>query len=95
MAFPFLLVALVPPLFGPVAVLRFDLVSPAAGFGAHGLEAGFVEHPLNGAVEEDGVVEVGNLAVEPEVDAGDGGGFEVAELLADGGGLGGVGKDAF
>jgi len=26
-----------------------------------------VEHPLNCAVEEDGVVEVGDLAVEPEM----------------------------
>ncbi len=53
-----------------------------------------MEHPLDGAVEEDGVVEIGDLAVEPEVDAGDGRGFEVADLLADRGALGRVGKDS-
>ena len=37
---------------------------------------------MNGAVEEYGVVEIGNLAVEPEVNAGDGRGFEVADLFA-------------
>jgi hypothetical protein len=47
------------------------------------LEAGFVEHPLDGAVEKDGVVEVGDLTVEPEVDAGDGGGFEVGDFFAE------------
>jgi hypothetical protein len=49
---------------------------------AHGLQAGFVEHPLDGAVEQHGVIEVGDLAVEPEVNAGDRGGLEVGEHLA-------------
>ena len=43
-----------------------------------------MEHPLDGAVEEDGVVEVGDLAVEPEVDAGDGRVFEVVEISREG-----------
>jgi hypothetical protein len=63
---------------------------------AHGLQlqSRFVEHPLDGAVEQDGVVEVGDLAVEPQVDAGDGGVLEVGELLADGCALGRFGKNA-
>ena len=54
----------------------------AISLAANWLEAGLMEHPLDGAVEEHGVVEIGNLAVEPEVDAGDWGSFEVADLLA-------------
>jgi hypothetical protein len=43
---------------------------------------GFLEHPLDGAVEQDGVWQVGDLAVEPQMDAGDGRAFE----FLDGGG---------
>ena len=43
-----------------------------------------MEHPLNGAVEKNGVIEVGDLAIEPEMDPGDGAGFEMGELLARG-----------
>ena len=46
-----------------------------------------MEHPLNSSVEQDGVVEVGDLAIEPEVNAGDGRGFEVGELIAQGRGF--------
>ena len=53
-----------------------------------------MEHPLDGAVEQDGVIEIGNLAVEPEVDAGDGRVFKVRELFANGRALGGFGKNA-
>jgi hypothetical protein len=53
-----------------------------------------VEHPLNGAVEQDRVVKIGNLPVEPEVNAGDGGGFKVSELLAERSTLGSFGKNA-
>src|ERR1700722_4744745 len=63
------------------------------GLGAHGLQAGFVKHPLDGTVEQDGVVEIGVLAVEPEVDAGYRGGFEGTEFFANRGASGSIGKD--
>jgi len=44
------------------------------------LEAGFVEHPLNRRIEQDGVVQVGDFAVEPEVNAGDGRVLELSEV---------------
>jgi len=40
------------------------------------------------------MVESGDLAVEPEVDAGDGSGFEVGELVAEGRGFWSLGQDA-
>ncbi len=45
-------------------------------------EHGLVEHPLNGSVEKNCVWEVGDLAVEPEMDAGDRGGLKVREFFA-------------
>ena len=54
-----------------------------------------MEHPLNGSVEKDGVVEVGYLAIEPEMDAGDGTGFEVGQVFAQRGGGGSLRKDVF
>ena len=51
---------------------------------ARRLQAGFVEHPLDGAVEKNGVVEIGDLAIEPEMDSGDGGGFEVGDFSLSG-----------
>ena len=53
-----------------------------------------MEHPLHGTVEEDGVVDVGDLAIEPEVDAGDGRVFEVGEIFAQGRGFGKLREDA-
>ncbi len=32
----------------------------------------FVEHPLNGAIQQDGVFEVGDLTIEPQMNSGDG-----------------------
>jgi len=34
-------------------------------------EPRFVKHPLDGPVEQDGVIELADLAIEPEMDAGD------------------------
>ena len=51
-----------------------------------GLEAadeGLVEHPLDAGVEQGGVFEVGDGAIEPEVDGGDGGVGEVGERRLD------------
>ncbi len=53
-----------------------------------------MEHPLDRAVEQDGVIEIADLAIEPEVDAGDGAGFKVGEFFAQGRGVGGFGQDA-
>ena len=53
-----------------------------------------MKHPLDRAVEEDGVVEVGDLPVEPEVDAGNGSGVEMVEILTKRDALGGVRKHA-
>ena len=53
-----------------------------------------MEHPLNRAVEQHGMIEIGNLAIEPEVDAGDGRVFEMESLFAQRGALGRVGQDA-
>src|ERR1700726_783357 len=66
----------------------------SASLRANWLQAGLVKHPLNGAVEEGGGIEIGNLTVEPQVNAGDGRGFEVAEFLANRCALRSLGKDA-
>src|SRR5579872_1771139 len=44
------------------------------------LQARLVEHPLDGGVQQDRVVEGGNFAVEPQVNARDGRVLELAEL---------------
>src|SRR5262249_4803731 len=51
---------------------------------AHWLQTGLVEHPLNGSVEQNGVVEIRYLPVEPEVNAGNRRIFEFRDLLANG-----------
>ena len=38
-----------------------------------------MEHPLDGAIEQHGVIEIGNPAVEPEMDAGDRGSLETRQ----------------
>ena len=53
-----------------------------------------MKHPLDSAIEEDGMVEVRDLSVEPEVDAGYGSGFEMVEILTKGYALGGSGEHA-
>src|ERR1700733_252368 len=58
------------------------------------LQSRFVKHPLNCSVEQDGVVEIAYLAVEPEMDPGDGRGFEVGDGFAERGAFGFIGKDA-
>ena len=78
----------------PFALPILLTVFLARGLCAHGLKARLVEHPLNGSVEEDGVVEIGNLAVEPEVDAGDGRVLEVSDVLAQRRALGSLREDA-
>ncbi len=54
----------------------------AASFGGPAADAGLGEHPLDAGVEQDGVVEVGDFAVVPEVDGGDGRGDELVEGVA-------------
>src|ERR1700722_6529176 len=76
---------------GTAEAVLFPFVSRVR---AHGLKAGFVKHPLDGAVEENGMVEVGDFWAEPKRDAGDGGPFEVAEFLANGSAFWGVRKNA-
>jgi hypothetical protein len=74
---------------------EFDIAAAAfrlARCVASGEQARFVEHPLRGAVEQDGVVQFGDLAIEPEVNAGDRAGFEVGELFAQGRGVGVLGQ---
>src|SRR5262249_31347166 len=56
----------------PVFVLR-----------AHWLQPRLMEHPLDGAVKQHSMIETGNLAVEPEMDAGDGRIFEVRDLFSE------------
>ena len=42
------------------------------GFCAGFDHAGFVKHPLDSAIEEDGMIELADLAIEPQVNTGDG-----------------------
>ncbi len=78
-----------------------DQLEILAGGGLLGFEAadeGLVEHPLDAGVEQGGVLEVGDGAVKPEVDGGDGGVGEVREqgldALARGGGFGERGEES-
>ncbi len=47
--------------------------------GLKAADEGLVEHPLDAGVEQGCVLEVGDGAIEPEVDGGDGGMGEVGE----------------
>ena len=65
--------------------------------GVEAANEGLVEHPLNAGVEQRGVFEIGDGAIEPEVDGGDGGMGEVGErgldTLAGSGGFGERGEE--
>src|SRR5450755_2552403 len=43
----------------------------AANWAASLNETRFVKHPLNSPVEQDGMIEFGDLAIEPEMNTGD------------------------
>ncbi len=61
---------------------ELEVLACRAGGWLTGLEAadeGLVEHPLDAGVEQGGVLEVGDGAIEPEMDGGDGGVGEVGE----------------
>ena len=47
---------------------------------APGLQEALVVHPVNFAIEQDGVVEIGDFAIEPEMNAADGPVFELVDL---------------
>jgi hypothetical protein len=53
-----------------------------------------VEHPLNGSIEQDGVIEVADLTIKPEMDTGDRTGFEVREIFAEWHGFGSFWENA-
>src|SRR5579862_387290 len=54
-----------------------------------------MKHPLDGSVEEHGVIEIGDLAVEPQVDAGDRRVLKMADLFTESSALGSLGDNSF